>query len=146
APRLVSVDFGRISEMLRSGKTRGLLLLACAALALRVLVVGLLWADPKGPVTYEHGEIAENLLAGRGFTVRYLGATGPTSQQAPLFPVLVAAAYKLFGVGSPAAILAIQLVQCVAGAGVMLAVVWLAWSLVPDQPNVGWIAGIGAAV
>ncbi len=47
------------------------------------------WSCKATPIphsTYEHGEIAANLLAGRGFSVRYLGADGPTSQQAPAYP------------------------------------------------------------
>jgi hypothetical protein len=39
-----------------------------------------------------------------------------------------------------------QGLQCLAGAGLALAVVWLAWSLVPERPTVGWVAGWGAAV
>ncbi|GIV26189.1 MAG: hypothetical protein KatS3mg027_0003 [Bacteroidia bacterium] len=37
-------------------------------------------------VTYEYGEIAANLLAGKGFSIRFLGAEGPTSSQAPVYP------------------------------------------------------------
>jgi len=123
-----------------------LILLAGLALGLRVWVVLALFDSEAGPVTYEHGRIAENLLAGRGFAIEFLGADGPTSQQAPFYPVLLAATYKCFGVGSSSAILAVQLLQCLAGTALVLAVVWLAWSLVPTRPVLGWIAGAGAAV
>lgn len=124
----------------------GLVLLGCLALGLRVWLVMALRSEHDRPLAYEHGRIAENLLAGRGFSIEFLGSEGPTSQQAPFYPALLAAAYWAFGVGSPEAILAVQLLQCVAGAALVLAVVWLAWLLVPEQRTVGWVAGLGAAV
>jgi hypothetical protein len=129
-----------------SRKTIGLVALAVAAFGLRAAVVAALRPDDPAPQTYEHGRIAENLLAGRGFTIELLGVEGPTSQQAPFYPLLTAAAYWCFGVGSPAAILAIQLLQCLAGTALVLAVAWLGWSLLPDRPIAGWLAAFGAAV
>ena len=94
-----------------SRKTIGLVLLAVLALGLRVGVVFALRRDHAAPVTYEHGRIAESLLAGRGFATEFLGTEGPTSQQAPFYPLLLAAAYACLGVETPAAILAVQLLQ-----------------------------------
>jgi len=118
--------------------------LLSVALAVRIAVVVLLL--PKisavtGPLTYEHGAIAENLLAGRGFSVWYLGTEGPTSQQAPWVPFLLAGCYAAFGVGSPAALVAYQLLQCLAGVGLVAATVRLTWNLVPEHREYGWIAG-----
>jgi hypothetical protein len=124
----------------------GLVLLGILALGLRVWVVLALRADHTGPVAYEHGRIAESLLAGKGFCIEFLGTEGPTSQQAPFYPFLLAASYGCFGAGSPPAILAVQLLQCVAGTVLVLALVWLGWSFLPDRPSVGWVAGLGAAV
>ena len=63
------------------------------------------FAEPPRPrSTYEHGEIAANLLAGRGFTTHFLGADGPTSQQAPIYPALVCLAYAIGGVETPQAL------------------------------------------
>jgi len=129
-----------------SKRTIGLLLLAVLALGLRVGLVLALRTEHQAPVSYEHGRIAENLLAGRGFSIEFLGTEGPTSQQAPFYPVLLAAVYGLFGVETPGAILAVQLLQCFAGMALVLAVVGLGWSLMPDRPSVGWVAGIGAAL
>src|SRR3954451_23241976 len=70
--------------------------------------------------TYEHGTIAANLLAGRGFSTRFLGAEGPTSQQAPVYPLAVAAAYAVGGVGTPRALLILELGQAALG-GVLVA-------------------------
>ena len=132
--------------MRASRKTIGLILLAVLALGLRVLVVFALRTEHAAPVTYEHGRIAESLLAGQGFSIEFLGSRGPSSQQAPFYPLLLAAAYACFGVETPAAILAVQLLQCLAGTGLVLAVAWLGWVLIPDRPGVGWVAGLGAAV
>lgn len=121
-------------------------MLALTALVLRMGVVCLLAGESARPVTYEHGEIAENLLAGRGFTVKFLGVSGATSQQAPFYPTLLATAYGVFREGSQKALLAVQVLQALAGTALVLTVVWLAWSLMPGQPALGWIAGWGAAV
>jgi hypothetical protein len=128
-----------------SRSTVGLWLLAVVALVLRVAIVMVLGFGGEGPRTYEHGEIAANLVAGRGFTVTFLGAEGPTSQQAPFYPVLLAGAYWLFG-QTTTALAAMELLQCLAGTALVLCIVRLAWSLFPQQPGVGWLAGICAAV
>ena len=123
------------------------MVLALLALSLRIAVVAALWSDHAAPVSYEHGRIAENLLSGHGFSIEFLGAPlRPTSQQAPFYPYFLAGIYAILGVESSASILAVQLIQCLAGTLLVLAVVWLAWTLVPESPATGWLAGIGAAV
>ncbi len=124
----------------------GLVLLGGLALGLRIWAVSSLSVDPGGPLAYEHGRIAENLLAGRGFSIEFLGTEGPTSQQAPFYPLLLTAAWWGLGAGTPGAILAVQLLQCIAGTALVLTVAWLGWSLVPERPCIGWVAAIGAAV
>jgi hypothetical protein len=59
---------------------------------------------------------------------------------------LLAAAYHAFGVGSPWAVLAMQLLHSLAGTAMVLATVWLGWSLIPERRVLGWLAGLGAAV
>ena len=90
----------------------GLIALGIAARAAAVLV---LQSHTVPNSTYEHGEIAANLLAGQGFSVRFLGADGPTSQQAPAYPAMVAAAYALGGVGTPRSLLILELGQAAIG-------------------------------
>ena len=96
--------------------------------------------------TYEHGEIAANLLAGRGFSVQYLGADGPTSQQAPLYPFAVAGAYWLGGVGTPRALLIVELGQALCGGVLVVAVLGLARSIAPGARWVGPLAGLIVAL
>lgn len=127
-----------------SGRAIGLISLGLIALALRVAVV--IYLSGQTVWTYEHGEIASNLVAGRGFTVEFLGARGPTSQQAPLYPMMLAGLFWLCGPESTTAVFLMQLLQCLVGTAIVLCVVWLAWSLVPQHPAVGYVAGLGAAV
>jgi len=131
--------------MTRSRTTIGLCLLALLAFGVRAAAVICLESYAE-PFTYEHGEIAENLLAGRGFSVTFLGTDGPTSQQAPFYPALLAAAYWLFGIRTSAAFLAVQLLQCAAGAVTCLCAVWIAWSLWPNRRAIGWLTGLVAAL
>src|SRR3712207_6970359 len=117
----------------------GLIVLAIVARATAVLVLQS-HAVPRS--TFEHGEIAANLLAGKGFSVRFLGAEGPTSQQAPVYPVLVAAAYALGGVGTPRALLILELGQAALGGVLVAGVLGLAREVAPERPRVAALAGL----
>lgn len=116
------------------------------AFFLRIMAVTWLLTPERLNTTYEHGVIAENILSGRGFSVWFLGDEGPTSQQAPWVPLVLASFYAAFGVASPAALIGYQTLQACIGASLIALVVRLGWSLVPDRPAVGWIAGIFAAL
>ncbi|MFI5182876.1 MAG: ArnT family glycosyltransferase [Vicinamibacteria bacterium] len=75
------------------------------ALALRVAFLTLagryaFQADYFG-FGWETGRIARALATGRGFSDPFHGLTGPTAWLAPLYPALLAAIFKLFGVYSP---------------------------------------------
>ena len=95
--------------------------------------------------TYEHGEIAASLVAGRGFSMHFLGADGPTSQQAPAYPFIVAAAYRIGGVETPASLLILQLAQAALGGVMVLGVFRLASCVAPERPAVAWWgAGVAA--
>ncbi len=105
-------------------------MLAVAARAVAVLVL----ASHQTPrSTYEHGEIAANLVAGRGFSMEFLGAFGPTSQQAPVYPLLVAGAYAIGGVETPRALLILELWQAFLGGVLVLGVLALARELFPGR-------------
>lgn len=123
--------------------TWGLIVLAVAA---RVAAVLVLQSHLVARSTFEHGEIAANLVAGRGFTVRFLGAEGPTSQQAPMYPCLVAAGYAVGGVGTPRALLILELGQSILGGVLVAAVMRLAREAAPGYPWVAALAGLIAAV
>lgn len=130
----------------RNSPWRPWVLLFALALGLRLLAVQLLWAPGDEPRTYEHGEIAWNLCDGAGFRVTFLGVERDTSQQAPFYPYLMAAAYLACGVGSAHAELALQVLQCFAGGLVCWGVVSLTRAVLPGAGATAWTAGVGAAL
>jgi 4-amino-4-deoxy-L-arabinose transferase-like glycosyltransferase len=129
--------------MSESGWGRSVIVLAIVVRAAAVLV---LQSHTVPHSTFEHGEIAANLLAGRGFSVRFLGAEGPTSQQAPLYPMLVAAAYALGGVGTPRSLLLLELGQAVLGGLLVAAVLSLAREVAPGRSRLALLAALITAL
>jgi 4-amino-4-deoxy-L-arabinose transferase-like glycosyltransferase len=120
--------------------------LVALAIASRMAAVWVLQSHHVPRSTYEHGEIAANLLADKGFTTRFLGAVGPTSQQAPIYPGLVACAYALAGVETPQALLLLELGQSILGGVLVLGVMNLARSITPERPGIAFTAGLAAAL
>ncbi len=127
-------------------RSAGLAAVVVMAVAARAAAVLLLQSHTVPRSTYEHGEIAANLLAGRGFAVQFLGADGPTSQQAPAYPLLVAAAYALGGVGTPRALLGLELFQAILGGLTAASAVWLCREAAPGRPRAALLAGLVAAI
>jgi len=72
------------------------------ALRLAVIVVGHTYrvnpADDHFQFGFEAGRIARSLVEGRGYADPFNGASGPTAWLPPLYPLLMAAAFRLFGV------------------------------------------------
>jgi hypothetical protein len=56
---------------------------------------------------WETGRIARSIATGEGFSSPFVNGTGPTAWVAPLYPYLLAAVFKLFGVYTQASALAI---------------------------------------
>lgn len=61
----------------------------------------------------EEGRIARSLVSGEGFSSPYTTPTGPTADQPPVYPVLIAAVFKLFGIYSVTSAWVIEAMQCV---------------------------------
>jgi hypothetical protein len=116
------------------------------AIAMRVAAVLVLQSHHVPRSTYEHGEIAANLLAGHGFSMRFLGADGPTSQQAPIYPALVSLAYAIGGVDSPQALLLLELGQALLGGLLVLGMLKLARYVGPERPWLAWTTGLLVAL
>lgn len=127
-------------------RRRGLTALIAAALLLRVVAVLVTASPGDGPVVYEHGPIADSLLAGNGFSVWFLGSEGPTSQQAPWLPGLLAICSLPFGHVTPTSVFILQLLQCVAGTALCVVAATLAWRMFPQQRLIGWTVGWLAAI
>ena len=119
--------------------------LVVAAILARVAAVVVLQSHHVPRSTFEHGEIAASIVAGRGFSMRFLGAEGPTSQQAPIYPAIVALAYAVGGVEQPRALLLLELSQALLGGVLVLGVLQLTRWVVPDRPAAAWTAAALAA-
>jgi 4-amino-4-deoxy-L-arabinose transferase-like glycosyltransferase len=76
------------------------------ALAIRVLVILCFhtYRIDRGPQNYnfgyEMGRIGRAIAQGKGFSNIYHGSTGPTSWEPPLYPYLVGAVFRVFGIYS----------------------------------------------
>jgi len=125
---------------------RSLLVIVLIAIAVRLVAVLLLESHRLPRSTYEHGEIAANLLAGHGFSIKFLGAEGPTSQQAPVYPSLVAAAFATAGTETPSALLLLQVVQSLFGGLLVVLTFGLARGIAPAKPLVGLAAALIVAL
>ena len=78
------------------------------ALILRLVVVAIVFRDVSAP-TFDHADFgwemgwtARSLALGRGFSSPFLPITGPTADIPPLYPFLLSAVFKLFGLYSAA--------------------------------------------
>jgi len=99
------------------------------------------------PFLYETGDIAYSVATGNGFSSPFRRETGPTAWLTPVYPLLVAAMFQIFGVYTFAAFFATVLfnilfstLACVplfyaakriAGLGVAAAAAWL-WAIFPN--------------
>ncbi|MDB5352827.1 MAG: hypothetical protein JWN86_4074 [Planctomycetota bacterium] len=116
------------------------------AIALRAAAILVLQSHTVPRSTYEHGEIAENLLSGRGFSVKFLGADGPTSQQAPIYPAILAVAYAVGGIESPRALFLLQMAQAILGGVLVAGVLAMVREIAPDRRWFAILAGLISAV
>lgn len=71
---------------------------------------------------WEVGRIARALVTGYGFADPFLGHTGPTAWISPLYPLLLAGVFKLFGIYTPASAWVILAINSVFSALTALAV------------------------
>jgi len=67
---------------------------------------------------FEAGRIARSLATGHGYANPFNGMSGPTAWLPPLYPLLMAAAFKMFGVYSRGAALALMVVDSALSAAI----------------------------
>ena len=98
------------------------------------------------PFGWEMGRIARALATGRGFADPFGGHTGPTAWTPPLYPLLMAACFRLFGVYSNPAAWALLAVNSLCSAATAPAIFELArrcYGRRPDGDGValwsGWL-------
>jgi hypothetical protein len=91
-----------------------------------VIVVGRTYRLPAVLDHYEYGweagRIARSLVLGQGYANPFNGFSGPTAWLSPLFPLLVAAGFKLFGVYTHAAAVFVMVCDSAFSAGTALAI------------------------
>ena len=97
---------------------------------------------------WEAGRIARALATGYGYSDPFMGHSGPTTWIPPLFPFLIAAVFKLFGVYTPISAWVIFTIDSVFSAATALAVYEIAARcfdpLNPAKRNALWSAWIWA--
>jgi hypothetical protein len=76
---------------------------------------------------FEAGRIARSVATGHGYANPFNGVSGPTAWLTPVYPLLLAAAFKVFGVYSRGAGLAILVVNSLFSALVVPAVWEIGW-------------------
>ncbi len=91
---------------------------------------------------WEAGRIARSLVTGHGYSNpfapgSFLGPTGPTAWLPPVYPLLIAGAFKLFGVYTPAAAWFLLAINCTFSAATALAVWEIAYRCFP-RANAIW--------
>jgi len=98
--------------------------LGCVALAVRLVLLRRYqpWLTPND---FEFGEIARNILAGRGYSGRFaFFPYGPTAEAYPLYVYFLVGWYSIFEV--PARYIAVMLAQTVMSAAVVPLAWWVA--------------------
>ena len=92
------------------------------------------------PFGAEICQIAKSIVEGKGYSSPFFGGdTGPTSWIAPVYPLLCAAVFRLFGVYSVASAVVLLCLQCLMAAATSIAIYAL------GARTVGARAGIWAA-
>lgn len=85
------------------------------ALFIRLAVVPFVydeWMSPYNVAHYEQGNVARSLLAGHGFGSPFLSSQ-PSAVMPPVYPLIVAGLFRIFGIHTPAAMIAVLSLNCV---------------------------------
>lgn len=125
------------------------LLIVLLAFALRVMVIPFLLGNITDPTWdhwnfgWEEGRIARSVASGQGFSSPLFGNTGPTAWTTPVYPYLLAALFRVFGIYSQAAACAILSLNCLFSALTCIPV-YLIGRRCFDSSSAHWAAGIWA--
>ena len=133
--------------VLRIKSTTFLILVCLFAFLLRLLVMGLggtyrVVEDDTDHFGFgwEMGRVARSLVHGEGFSSPLPEPTGPTAIVGPVYPLLLALAFKAFGVYSTAASIAVHVMQ------ILFASLTCLFIYLGGRDSVGELAGRLAAV
>src|SRR3984893_14183207 len=90
----------RVTRLTRSP----LFWMVLTAVAIRLIVMAFLLPEQLDPSRdhwhfgYETGRIARSIVEGKGFSSPLFSETGPTAWMTPVYPYIVAAVFKVFGI------------------------------------------------
>lgn len=138
-----------LKRLLSCGESRFIFLIVLLALALRVVVIPFLLGDICDPARnhwgfgWEEGRIASSIASGQGFSSPLFGNTGPTAWTNPVYPYLLASAFRVFGIYSRASAWAILTLNCLFSALTCIPVYFIARRCF-DRSSARWAAGIWA--
>lgn len=105
-PQLIEVTERSSGASEPRSSMRPLFLAVAVAFAIRMIIVAIIFRDLPDPSGHydqfgnEAGWIARSLALHRGFSSPFYPITGPTALLPPLYPMLLAAIFKVFGVYS----------------------------------------------
>src|SRR5690242_4908233 len=111
---------------------RPYLLMVLVALAIRLALVPFTLPDRMNPdrdhwrFAGETGRIARSIVQGNGFSSPLHADTGPTAWMTPLYPVIVAGVFKLFGVYTKTSAVAMLFLDCLFSALTCIPVFFIA--------------------
>ena len=92
---------------------RSLFVMLAVGMAVRLLVVAFMYREHLNPVMdhwkfgWEMGRVARSLYLGHGFSSPMYEPSGPTAWMAPVYPLLMAGVFKIFGLYSTASDIAL---------------------------------------
>jgi 4-amino-4-deoxy-L-arabinose transferase-like glycosyltransferase len=126
-----------------------LLFVLLIALALRLVVLPLPnledLMDANHIHAWEQGNVAESLLAGHGFGNPFdVFHPQPSAVMPPVYPIIVAGLFKLFGIHTSASILAVHVFDCLANALAVIPIFLIARHSFGERA--GWWAAWGWAL
>ena len=108
--------------LMESTPTAAMTAMMCVALAIRLVVVACAFRGIASPENHygdfgaEMGWVARSLVLGQGFSSPFYPQTGATALVPPLFPFVLAAVFKLFGLYTAKAAIAMLTIQSVCSA------------------------------
>jgi len=99
----------RIIELKDRDFEKGIFLISFLIRVIVVFIIG----NYTHPMIWENGTIADNIVAGKGYVIGFLGPEGYTSWQAPFYPYFLSLFYITFGKNAITFFL-IEIVQSIA--------------------------------
>jgi len=117
--RILTKPLPEAARASEPGNRRALALIVLIALALRLAVTPLRnfenLMDADHIHAWEPGNIARSLVAGHGFGSP-LDSTQPSVMMTPVYPLIVAGLFRMFGVHTPGSIFAVHALNCLLNA------------------------------